>query len=510
MLSSMLERIELKTEKVFARTAVPLGLILLSGFLLRLFFVPFDLPSRSSDAFVFLLHALDFHNSLNYIGGSYFMWSGLLAIFFLPFQFNEYDSYFTVLELVSISVSTLSALILYFVAKKVLSKKFALLAVAFFVIEPNIVENSVFGLTEPLFTLIGLASFYFALQKDMRFFLLSFVFAGLALDTRPNGIVLFIVALVSLYLQRTKKEFLKFSAIGVLLFLAVSTPVLLNESRTGHITLLDVNEERRNTPSFDLVSGYSDNIYVTAVITDILHLFRISVPYLILFAPIGFLVAFKRLDWQFKLIITAILTSMIIAVPQYTYSVEYRNLFFITPFLAIFAAVGVEHFTENKNARNLFIILLVIGLLIVSYNFLRERQPDPDLLLEKEHFGKFIVANFKGNISGEEWIFIQQNMRWISQGVVDERANPLYFIDPNYVIYTENDLIEFLKESEIDYLIVGQGQLKRFKIFTDVYYNEKDYPYLEKVFDSQNNGYKKYHNKVFKVNQDILLDQLHV
>ena len=500
------EKIESITEVIFSKPIISLTIILLLGFLLRVFFTPFDLQSRSNDAFVFLLYALEFQNSLDYIGGQYFMWSGLLAIFFIPFHFDNYDGYFTVLEIVSISISTLSGIVLYFIAKKIIHKKFALLATAFFVLEPNIIENSIFGVTEPLFILIGLCSFYFAIQKNTKLLLLSFIFAGLAFDTRPNGIILLIIALSSIYFQKqSKKQFLKLGSIGILLFLIAISPVLIdNLGNVGYIGLLD-SETRKNTPSFELVSGYSDNIYVTAFITDIVHIFRISVPYLILFAPIGFFLSLKRLDLPIKLIIITILSSIIIAIPQYTVSVEFRNLFFITPFLALFSALGIEYFVENKKAKNLLIIFLVIGLLVTSYNFLREMQPDPELILEKEMFGKFVVTSLKGNISGEDWIFIEQNMKWISVGIVDEIQNPLYFVKPNYVIHNADDLVEFIKDRKIDYLIISAEEGNRFKIFPDIYFNEEKYPYMENIFNSDEHDYKKYRNKIFKINQEKLI-----
>ena len=40
------------------------------------------------------------------------------------------------------------------------------------------------------------------------------------------------------------------------------------------------------------------------------------------------------------------------------------------------------------------------------------------------------------------------------------------------------------------------------KIFSDVYDNEDMYPYLEKVFDSNEQGFKKFHVKVFEINYE--------
>jgi len=38
----------------------------------------------------------------------------------------------------------------------------------------------------------------------------------------------------------------------------------------------------------------------------------------------------------------------------------------------------------------------------------------------------------------------------------------------------------------------------------DVYDNEEKYPYLEKVFDSEESGYKKFKAKLFKIDYESL------
>ena len=128
--TSVIEKIDNKIEMIFSNPLIPLVLIFLSGFLLRLYFTPFDLPSRSQDAFVFILTALSFQDFEN-VGGRWFMWSGLLALLFAPFHFVNYDGYFTILRLFSILLSSFSGVILYLIAKQIMSKKFALLSMAF-------------------------------------------------------------------------------------------------------------------------------------------------------------------------------------------------------------------------------------------------------------------------------------------------------------------------------------------------------------------------------------------
>jgi len=504
---SVIEKIDNKIEMIFSNPLVPLVFIFLSGFLLRLYFTPFDLPSRSQDAFYFILTALSFQDFEN-VGGQYFMWSGLLALLFAPFQFVNYDGYFTILRLFSILLSSFSGVILYLIAKQIMSKKFALLSMAFFVIEPNLIENSIFGMTEPLFILLGLTSFYFAIQKNPKFHLLSFVFAGLAFDTRPNGIILLVIALLSTYFRfDSKKQFAKLGGLGVILFLVIITPLILDSaSLVSNIRLLDPTTVQRNTPSFEAGSFDTGNKYLSATITELIHLVRISVPYLGIFALFGFAVSLTRLNWQTKLIITVIVVSLIVAIPQYTTSVEFKNLFFITPFFALFAGLGIEYVAFDKKIKNILLVCLVLGLLLVSYYFLSERQPETDLILEKEKFGKFVVSNFEGKITATNWNYIFHNIEYNVGEPLHKNLSEASIIlkTPNFVIHNQNELAEFIQTNRIDYLIIDDEENIRLPISLDIYFNEEKYPFLKKVFDSDFNDYQKYRVKIFEVDYSKL------
>ncbi len=70
ILSSKFENIDNRIEQIFSKPIIPLILIFFSGFFLRLYFTPFDLPSRSQDALIFIEFALSLHNSFENIGKS--------------------------------------------------------------------------------------------------------------------------------------------------------------------------------------------------------------------------------------------------------------------------------------------------------------------------------------------------------------------------------------------------------------------------------------------------------
>ena len=289
-----------------------------------------------------------------------------------------------------------------------------------------------------------------------------------------------------------------------MLFLVIITPLILDTS--SHIFDITSPTDPRNTPSFETGSVITDNKYLSATITELIHLVRISVPYLGIFALFGFAVSLTKLNWQTKLIITVIVVSLIVAIPQYTKSVEFKNLFFITPFFALFAGLGIEYIAFDKKIKNILLVCLVLGLLLASYYFLSERQPETDLILEKEKFGKFVVSNFKGKITATNWNYIFHNIEYPIGKTLTESMSKASIIlkTPNFVIHNQNELVEFIQTNTIDYLIIDDEGDIRLPTSLDIYFNEEKYPFLKKVFDSDSDDYLKYRVKIFEVDYSKL------
>lgn len=509
MLSNFAETIESKIEFISSRPIISVSIILLIGFSIRLFFTPFDLPSRSSDAFFFIIHALSFPNSIDYIGGTYFVWSGLLAIIFLPFQYDNYEGYFTIIRITSIVISSISSVILFLIAKEVMSKKYALFAMALFVIEPNIIENAIFGLTEPLFILFGLVSIYFLFQKNTKFLPLAFIFGALAADTRATGLILLPILITGVYFRSsTKSEFLRYVIIGIVLFGIVYMPMIINEQDIPNISLLDTTSESKTFSSEQV--RFSENKFLVAGITEISHFFRIMLPYMVFFAPVGFFVSMHNFNWKVKIMILIIICQLIIAIPQYTASVEFRNLFFIIPVFSLFGGLGIEYFMKDKKLTNILITCIVFGLVLSSYYFLQERQPESELILEKERFGKYVASNFEGTITtASDWNFIEHNIKYSIDSIQPENPfreleGEIKLLVPDFIIDDEVELIDYLSKNKINYLIVDDQESKRFKMAQEIYFDEDKFDYMNKVFDSDEFNYKYSRSKIFEIDHKNL------
>ena len=510
------ELIESKLEYLQSKPIFALSIVMLLGLSLRMYFTPWHLPTESFDAFIFMIEGTDYSRGDFSNLSHRFLWPMFLSMFFLIFRFDSYFEYMTLVRVISIVISTLSIPVLYLISKQFVGVKYAILATVFFAAEANLVENSIFGITEPLFILLGLVSFYFIVQKNERYFPFAFVFAGLAFDTRINGIVLILILIVlSIMKIKNKKISIKTFLVSFLILFVIVAPVnLIYPILEGKsvlpyvgdaITTVLKGQEYYSTSQLDVNS--SSNVLQNAIKNEIMNFFRITIPYLIILFPYGMIISLKNINYEKKMLFSVIILSLIIAIPQHTISNEYRNLFFIIPFLCIFSAITFEKLTEKIDLKNIFLILLILGLILISANFLRERYDiDKEYFIEKDSFGRHIASNLEGNITGNIRLEIIRNMDNLKSTTYyfNER---LSVFDPGFPIDSLSKLMDYCIKNKIDYLVVEHNKIeKHFPVFINVEFNEDNLPFLEKIYDSEKLGYKKLRAEVFKINYDKYID----
>tara|TARA_B110000438_G_scaffold282224_1_gene309087 strand:- start:5552 stop:7102 length:1551 start_codon:yes stop_codon:yes gene_type:complete len=507
----LIELIDEKIEKIQSKTILSLSIIILVGLAIRLYFTPWDIPTNSSDSFILMIEGIAYsEGDFTYLSHRS-LWPLFLSGFFSIFRFENYFEHMTLVRIISISVSLATIPIIYLISKEFVKEKYALLAAIFFTIESNLIENSIFGQTEPLFILFGLTSFYFIIQKNQRYQLLAFIFAGLAFDVRVNGIVLILLVIFALTFKiKNKKELVKKLVFGILIFSLVIgpthiiQPILQDEPIFPFIKTVSVTiseDMKHYSVSQSSEKRSPSEIIFDAIKNEFSHILRVSIPFLIIFFPIGVIISLKNINYKEKILFLAIIISLLIAVFQYTVSNEFRNLFFLIPFFCIFSVIGVEKFTEKIEIKNIFLILLVVGLILLSANFLKERYDiDKEYFLEKDNFGKYIVNNYEGNISGNIRLEIIRNMPdlVISSNFVNDK---LAYFDPGITINSISQLMEYSQENEIEYLVIEEYVIqKHYPIFKEILSDKNQYKYLEEIFDSNDLDYKKFKAKIFKIN----------
>lgn len=510
----VIQKTENKLEFLYSNYILSLIIICSISLTLRIYFTHFELPLESQDAFIYLLQAKEivngnFNGLPNNIG-----WQFFLSIFFSTFDFKNNFEYMQIIRIVSIGIGVATIPLVYLIGRKFLDKKFSLLAASFFAFDPNLIENSIFGITESLFIFCSLVTIFFILQEKFRYIILVGIFSGLAFDIRLSGIVLLLVGLSSIFLiksspkQKTKKILL----LLVMFTLTASPFFILNYQNysdpIGSVFLIQEAIEQNIPPSADpsqMDLKFHDKLFI-AITEEVKHIFRITIPFLALFVPFGIISLISKIQFKEKIIILVIIVSLIVAIPQYFLSVEYRNLFLILPMFSIISAVGVQYFIKNKKNQNLFLLMIVIGIIFLSGNMLRERSDvNLELLKEKEKFGMFVVNSYKGKIMGDLYTQIAHNLpnaKMSDEGLISNDSLELIgFGPPSKSI---NDLMIYTKERKITHLIIDDKYEKRSPEFVDVYFNEEKYSFLKRVFNSDDEGYKNLHVKIFEINYNKL------
>ncbi len=75
---------------------------------------------------------------------------------------------------------------------------------------------------------------------------------------------------------------------------------------------------------------------------------------------------------------------------------------------------------------------------------------------------------------------------------------------PPFSIENKDQIRQFLKEYEINFLIVDNISDNHFPIFDEIFYNENNYTFLEKIYDTDLEEYEKLRVKIFEINHSKL------
>ena len=71
---------------------------------------------------------------------------------------------------------------------------------------------------------------------------------------------------------------------------------------------------------------------------------------------------------------------------------------------------------------------------------------------------------------------------------------------------TVEELITNGETRELKYIAILEEGSHFFPFLNDVYYNEKNYPFMKKVFDSKEMNYKEFQVKVFEIDYNKFHD----
>ena len=183
---------------------------------------------------------------------------------------------------------------------------------------------------------------------------------------------------------------------------------------------------------------------------------------------------------------------------------EVRYLLPIFPIFCLFSIYFIKNITEKIKYKKLFLILIPILVISSTVGFIEYKNSDDVNQAEAYEVAKEITKLTKVITYYSQGGYLD-NTRIIEANEFpilrkDLPPSTIVFIYPdNYETFQE--YISNNKENGLEYVIVDKGDW-RSKFLDDVFQNEESYPYLHKIFDSKDIGYKNYHAKIFRINFD--------
>ena len=474
----------------------------------RLFFLPFETPFKT-DAIDYFSFALETSKTFEFPNGILKTndgWSLFLSPIFSIVGNSDMMSLVNAQRITSIVISSLTIIPIFYLCKKFVLPKYALIGAGLFGFSHRLMENSILGLTESLFIFLITCVLFFSLSKNSKSYFMSFSLLALASIVRYEALV-FLIPLVIIFFirfRKIKKSYLKlplFILIFILILLPVATLRLESNNSDGLISHTIGNPNITNPNTYSSVAGpdimnESNQSQNSFMLNSFFNTFKflglISIPLFAFFLPTGIyrLIKTKNTDLFYLLIF-----SVFMIIPaMYAYGREIqdtRYLFVLFPFFCVISVYGLD--VTKKFQKNNYIII-VLAVIIVSSIFLLNLEQS-DFLYNSEIYQitKKIVedANGVNGYSGSSYVKIATlEKMWPNSLPLNEEGK----VSSNLkIIPTDNfDTIEEYiiksQDSGLTHIILtkNNGSLFLDKLASD--YNQ--YSYLEKIYDSQDHDFE--------------------
>jgi hypothetical protein len=474
-------------------------------------------------------------------------WSLVLAPFTAIVNSDNFLDYGSTARILSITISTITIVPMYILARRFFDEKYSLAAASLFAFEPHLNYNAGGALSEPLLILVLILSMNFILNDKTKYHYIAFIFVGFCWWVRLEAIYP-IAAIIFIYfiVHRAKSNSLRNFFLCMILFLIIISPLFVQRylqfddpfyvwySGTilsdGYAELLTT--ENKGIGDFvekHGILGLMDRLS-TGLVNVFNILIRISFPYLFILIPFGILFSLRPVDQKLKNIkANWIIIITIISVIMIPFAIidERRWLFPIFPFLIILSTIPIQRITNyglntfqfSEKQKSIFLVGVICTVLILACTFtmgiggIGYGSPNSALEHEKIKFTENLIENFDGRILRDQTVDDYLAYVNITSGDNDfktfksPRGKDPYpdLYEPGKVVRisvygkTIEELIINGETKGLKYIGILEDGSYFFPFLNDIYFNEENYPYMKKVFDSNEMGYKEFKIKVFEI-----------
>jgi hypothetical protein len=523
--------IEKKIDFFLNNQYLMLLIIGISALLIRLYYFEPDIPF-ALDNLTYFSYSFDVSVQGNLPSGYSPVnngWPAFVGIFFSIFHFDEPIHYMQLQKIISIIFSTVTIIPIYILGRHFFGRNLSLIGASFFAFEPRIIQNSLFGITEPLYIFLISMVLIMFLSQNKKMVYASFGIMALSSMVRGEGIILFFVMSIMFFVRYRKSWTVIPKYIpAVLIFILVLLPMsMYKEEIHGddrifgriievinvHILTPEENSDDWNKLTEPVQNRIKEGKYtgISFISTGLENFSKFfiwsMIPIFILFVPIGAILIFKKINFNKLTIITCVIGLSIPAFYAYAVSsLDTRYLYPLYPMLCIVSVFAVEKYIKKINFKKIITVGLVVGILIASLSFLEYKKIDAEH--EKEAF--LVAQQIVKYSTGVNYYSPESQYIKVADVFTNWPSVPLHTPDGHFETSTirisadeYDNLSEFIFNSESDglsHLVIDtDSNLPYF--LRDVFENEKKFSYLIKEYDSKEEG-MKYHVKIFRIDYE--------
>lgn len=511
----ILKELNRNAEFFVKRWYLSICIIAIVGLIIRLYYLPYNLPViLDAQQFFWYANDLVILGKFRYMDSPHIVWPGFLSIFFLLSHSDNFLDYMNIQRLVTIFLSMITIIPVYFLCKKFFNPKIALVGAALFIFEPRLIQNSLSGLAEPLFIFLISVSLLFFLNKNKKIVYISFIIVGLVSLVRPEGIFVFFALSILFFIKYKKEKKVILQYIFVLsLFILTLLPIGIIREDLGMGDPITGRLIGESSYQIENLSKENTNFanYFSNGFGNSIKLFGWSlIPLFVVFILPGLFLIFRKFNDK-SVFLTIVGFSMLIPIfHALSRGADTRYVFPLYPVLIVVSLYFISYISNKFRYDNLFLILIILGLLIASLMFLDYK------MIDKNHEFESMKISFKINeLTQTINSYYPETVYLNIPSMIKEKFPVLYsdFEDrsPKVIDVQANSIdayIKACKELGITHLVVDDRDysLKNMQFLSNVFDNDQDYPYLIKEYDSIEDGFT-YHLKIFKIDYNVFEHQ---
>ena len=530
-----------------------LGLILTLGLSLRFYYLPYDVPIATDGFYSFVYAAKTvFEGNLPVgYGTTNSGWANFLALFFSLSDTSDPFYLMQIQRSLSVILSSLTIIPAFFIFRKFVNVRWALFGCLLLIIEPRLLMSSLEGINYQLFFLLFVLVIALFLTKTKLTLFLSFGCIACATLVRYEGLLLLIPLSTMYFLKfKDKKSVVKFlgmifiviiilAPISVLRIQATENlcyetsfgvrcgsdgfthDILVGQRFLSHTLNAALGQEVSETAIylFNENNEKTDNyavLFVNKIIVSFSALLKFIglalIPYFAFFVLYNIILRIKnkksiKLDWDKKMIVFTASIMFLPALYAYMRGIEeIRYVLIIIPLVCILSISWTNSISE-KISKNLGVIIILMVLVLISSIIFIEFEKR-DSIHDRESFliSQKIVELTNMTNSFHQSGYVKTAVLSSSWPVLPEASQNGKPIHVFQKVSTNDydDLAEFIIDSrkyDLRYLVVDEDN----ELFAALRINPTVYPYLIKIFDSDEVGYKN-HFMIYEIDYKLVGD----